>query len=763
MFTVLTVLSVVLTAAGAAKAKHASSPSRRRLRSARRGIRRLKKRQGKLRRFFNRLRGRIQRVSKPMRVQQLEQQMRVTPLHALKSGISGSVRWSALEENGIESLADLEATPLGSLVDIDGVGQKSADRVREAAAQHRARAAEEPLLAPGADLNEPAAAAVAREGVRLADAQRAAGPVLAQLDAKIEDLEQKHAGAKRASGFWRWLFRPKSRPVAVDAAAEVDDLAQAHVTELDAPAQAALGDAAKASKRRRPASEVASEYASRLAECASVIEQATTTSAAAAPGHATASDNALDAETQQAIERTRLSAHVMSIALRGYQQFGSKFILNQKRTLLGDEMGLGKTVQTLAAMSQLWVEAGKAHFVVVAPASLLLNWKSEITDKTRLTSFIAHGSQRQSQESAWIAHGGVLIVSYATLRSSPIDEENLPPLAMLVADEAHYIKNPDSGRTQAVVDLLAGAERVCFLTGTPMENHPREFEQLISMLRPSLSGQLSQLGLSEVDLNEPDGPDLSARFRAAVAPVYLRRNQRDVLKELPELIEVNEWVSPTAGELRRYAAAVAEGAIMTMRRVVTAPEGKERSSKLERLQELLETHREEGRKTIVFSFFLDVLDAAAERCPHVGVIRGGQSPQQRQEILDEFSDTEGPAVLLAQIVAAGQGLNLQAASAIVLLEPQFTPSLEAQAIARAHRMGQTRRVVAHRVLAADTIDERLTELLQTKRTLFDDYARHSLTSDTNPEATETELVKVLIEQERARLNASGVLGEHGTV
>lgn len=209
-----------------------------------------------------------------------------------------------------------------------------------------------------------------------------------------------------------------------------------------------------------------------------------------------------------------------------------------------------------------------------------------------------------------------------------------------------------------------------------------------------------------------------------MAPVYLRRNQEDVLDELPEKIEVEDWVQLTARDEAQYLAAVRARNLMAMRQAAFASDN---SAKLERLVEIVEEAAQEGRKVVVFSFFLGVLAAVERRLGRtiVGCITGAVPPAARQQLVVDFTRRPGHAVLLAQIEAGGVGLSVQAASVVIIAEPQWKPGTEDQAVARAHRMGQVRRVQVHRLLAKDSVDERIRELQQGKRLLFDAYARRS--------------------------------------
>jgi SNF2 family DNA or RNA helicase len=169
------------------------------------------------------------------------------------------------------------------------------------------------------------------------------------------------------------------------------------------------------------------------------------------------------------------------------------------------------------------------------------------------------------------------------------------------------------------------------------------------------------------------------------------------------------------------------------------------------LRELLDEYRESEQKVLIFSFFLDVLEAIRSRFGAGAVITGDISPAQRLQIVDAFQRAPGFRLLPCQIQAGGVGLNLQAASVVILMEPQWKATAEDQAIARAHRMGQTRRVVVHRLLARNSVDERMLEILRDKREVFETYARDSLIKEASAEATETRMAHTIIEAELERI------------
>jgi len=284
------------------------------------------------------------------------------------------------------------------------------------------------------------------------------------------------------------------------------------------------------------------------------------------------------------------------------------------------------------------------------------------------------------------------------------------------------------------------------MTGTPLENRVQEFHNLVGLLNPAVAAKLKLInyGLLRAGVERQ-------RFHETVAPIYLRRNQEDVLRELPEKIEKEEWVDLTPADKESYKVAVRAKNMMAMRRTATLGKGDGQSAKLARLSELFDEYRESEQKVLVFSFFLDVLEAVRQQSDAPAVITGAASPVERMRIVDEFQKGPGFRVLPAQIQAGGVGLNLQAASVVVLMEPQWKATAEDQAVARAHRMGQTRRVIVHRLLARNAVDERLLEVLRGKKEVFETYARDSLVKEASSEATEAQVESTIIEAELERL------------
>ncbi|AXH95420.1 DEAD/DEAH box helicase [Ornithinimicrobium avium] len=439
----------------------------------------------------------------------------------------------------------------------------------------------------------------------------------------------------------------------------------------------------------------------------------------------------------EAVRRQELDGTHLRVSLRGYQSFGARFALVQKKVLIGDEMGLGKTIEALAVLAHRAAEGGR-WFLVVCPASVVTNWVREVTLRTGLAARKVHGTGRDHALRQWRAEGGVAVTTYATLGRIWADLDGFE-LDGLVVDEAHYVKNPGAARSERVGRLAARTEYVVLLSGTPLENRLGEFAALVGHLRPELL----------------DGEERTPlEFSRAVAPVYLRRNAEDVLLELPELVEVDEWLDLSRADERAYSEAVAQGSFMAMRRA--AFRSGPRSAKLERLVEIVEEAEANGRRVLVFSYFREVLLHVTAAVPGrvFGPLTGSVPPAQRQAMVDEFSAAEGGAVLVAQIQAGGVGLNIQAASVVVICEPQVKPTMEWQAVARARRMGQLESVQVHRLLAEDSVDERMVEILSGKSEIFHRFARVSQTAQAAPEAvdvSEADLARLVITAERERL------------
>ncbi|MGW8815543.1 DEAD/DEAH box helicase [Gordonia terrae] len=447
----------------------------------------------------------------------------------------------------------------------------------------------------------------------------------------------------------------------------------------------------------------------------------------------------LPVEIVEAIRDLKLETTHLDASLRGYQSFGARFAIVQRKVIIGDEMGLGKTVESLAVLTHLRAK-GAHHFLVVCPAAVVTNWTREVRAKSDLRAHRLHGPCRDGALTSWIRNGGVAVTTYDVLGwlEGRIPDSAKP--ACLVFDEAHYIKNPGAQRTRRSLALIRDCERAVLLTGTPLENKIEEFRNLVGYLRPDLTVSATEIA--------------PRQFRRQVAPAYLRRNQEDVLTELPELVEVDEWMPLSAADDQHYRAAVMRGNFMGMRQA--ALRAGTASQKMQRLIDIVEEAEDNERRVLVFSHFRGVLDDIASALPGkvCGPLTGSVPAATRQQMVDEFSRAGHGAVLVAQIVAGGVGLNIQAASVVVICEPQLKPTTEWQAIARSRRMGQLETVQVHRLLSEEGVDLRITEILARKSQLFAEFARVSATANSAPEAfdiSDAEVAREIVAAERERL------------
>ncbi|MFT9665949.1 DEAD/DEAH box helicase [Streptomyces rhizosphaericola] len=676
----------------------------------------------------------VRTVLDPLLSALVDQELTAIPVTRLKDVTEGRLRLTALEQAGFTTVGQVHGTARYELRLIPGVGAHTADQALAAAGQIADAVRETVSVRIDMDAPDATTTALVVALHRLVEAgpdARRAVEAGRRLD---EGLRPLVAAAAPAGSRLRMLFSgTEARRRALDAVAGV----RAALAEADGQELPLLFGQVSVDLLRAPESAPGAwvDFELRSAEYYSLLAELS----GSGPDR-DAAEGFLPAGIADRVRALRLDDTRLRVSLRGYQSFGARFALAQKRVILGDEMGLGKTVQAIAALAHL-AARGERHFLVVCPASVLINWDREVRARSTLRPLPVHGPERLEVFAEWVAEGGVALTTFDALRTLP---EEGPPLSMLVVDEAHFVKNPATRRARAVAAWAEGAEHVLFLTGTPMENRVEEFRSLVRRLRPELADVVSTT----------HGAAGSEAFRRAVSPAYLRRNQVDVLAELPALVHVDEWEEFGPEDLAAYREAVASGQFMRMRRAAYARPAT--SAKLERLRELVDEARDNGLKVVVFSYFREVLAAVGEALgpEALGPVSGSLPAARRQELVDTFSAVDGHAVLLSQIQAGGTGLNMQAASVVILCEPQIKPTLEYQAVARAHRMGQVRTVQVHRLLAADSVDQRMVELLARKDRLFDAYARRSDLAEAAPDAVDVsdgDLARRIVEEEQRRL------------
>jgi SNF2 family DNA or RNA helicase len=642
-----------------------------------------------------------------------------------------------LEKAGFTDVGAVLEAGTARLEQIHGIRRHRAKQAMAAARRMAESAGQDVRITADVDADDERGAALlaALHRVRTAQSavERGREPAL-----RISDHFGRLMSAARplSSRIRRMLVGRRRRELARAAVAQLEEALAAPATGRDLKRIEAAIQRLRAAPAR-PAT-VRRDFEKRAADYFTALERILNIRDEAEAAHGFLPDDLIGS-----IGKQQLDTRHLRVSLRGYQEFGARFALAGRRVVLGDEMGCGKTVEAIAALAHLRAE-GQRHFLVVCPASVLINWMREVRGHSSLRPHRLHGGERDENLLAWTKAGGVGITTFETVRSLPLPGR--PRVGMLVVDEAHYIKNPDAQRSKALREWTRRIDRVLFLTGTPMENRVEEFRNLVDYLQPGL-------------VDSVDGTDAitgSKAFRRAVAPTYLRRNQEDVLAELPELTRIDEWEEFGPHDFAAYREAVEARNFMAMRRAAYADGIAGGSAKLRRLIEIVDEARESGRKVVVFSHFRDVLDIVCEALGErvLGPLNGSMPSARRQELVDEFAQAHGHVVLVSQIQAGGVGINMQAASVVILCEPQVKPTLETQAIARAHRLGQVQKVQVHRLLVADSVDERMLELLDGKTALFDAYARRSDTADAALQArnvSAAELARRVVDSERARL------------
>ncbi len=438
--------------------------------------------------------------------------------------------------------------------------------------------------------------------------------------------------------------------------------------------------------------------------------------------------------------------------LREYQREGLGW-LHFLRTFglggcLADDMGLGKTVQVLALLdSRRGTRARPARpSIVVVPRSLVFNWLREakrFTPKLRVLDFTGPARRAADIDDA---RADVVLTTYGTLRrDAAILAETRFDYAIL--DEAQAIKTAGSASAKAA--RLLRADHRLAMTGTPIENRLEELWSLFEFLNPGMLGASSTfaaLARLTASGDRGAGRDVLAR---ALRPVILRRTKDQVARELPPRVEQTLHVELEGAQrkfydelLETYRNSVLERvdrvgiakarmhileALLRLRqtachpvladpRRATAP-----SAKLDALMPALDEVIAEGHKALVFSQFTSLLALVRERLDAAGVryeyLDG--KVRDRQARVDRFESDASCPLFLISLKAGGHGLNLIAADYVFILDPWWNPAVEAQAIDRAHRIGQTRRVIATRIVARDTIEEKILELQASKRALAD--------------------------------------------
>lgn len=447
-------------------------------------------------------------------------------------------------------------------------------------------------------------------------------------------------------------------------------------------------------------------------------------------------------------KKFRLSKN-FNATLRPYQQEGFQWLQRCATwgvgACLADDMGLGKTVQALAVLT---ARAKLGPALVVAPASVCRNWVAETTRfAPALTPVLFSESDRNTaiQEAK---KGCLIIVTYDLMaREEKLFTEK--EWATVILDEAQAIKNRATKRSETAMGLRGDFKIT--MTGTPIENHLGELWNLFQFLNPGLLGSMDQFNERfALPIEKYRDENRREQLRRLVQPFILRRRKDEVLKDLPEKTEITltvdlppeerafyealrrnalEKLAATAGDEQagqQHLRILAE--IMRLRRAACHPSLADggasftRSAKLELFSEIVDELLDNGHKALVFSQFVDHLKILEKHLKSKKIsyqyLDGSTPGKKRQAAIDAFQAGEGD-IFLISLKAGGTGLNLTAADYVIHTDPWWNPAVEDQATGRAHRIGQERPVTAYRLVAAQTIEEKILELHAQKRDLAD--------------------------------------------
>lgn len=454
-------------------------------------------------------------------------------------------------------------------------------------------------------------------------------------------------------------------------------------------------------------------------------------------------------------------------SLRPYQQTGVNWLRFMTRLGLGaclaDDMGLGKTIQVIALLLHLKAAGRESQrmpgeramtlnpSLLVAPASLLANWKSEIDRFAPSLSVVtAHPSEMAIDDLQKVCEkpADLIMTTYGMLSRLPLLRER--QWNMVILDEAQAIKNSGTRQARAVKELKA-AGRIT-LTGTPVENRLSDLWSLFDFLNPGLLGGAKAFSTFAKSLAGSETASYGP-LRTLVRPYILRRLKTDkkVISDLPDKTEVNAFCTLTKAQAVLYEQSVAElgellskldgiqrrgvvlAFLMRLKQICNHPSqwlangnyDPADSGKFSRLREICQQLAERQEKVLVFTQFREITDPLAEFLSTIFgrpglILHGGTPIQERRELVQEFQKEQGPPFFVLSLKAGGTGLNLTAASHVIHFDRWWNPAVENQATDRAFRIGQKRNVLVHKFVCRGTVEEKIDQLIAEKTSLSRD-------------------------------------------
>ena len=418
------------------------------------------------------------------------------------------------------------------------------------------------------------------------------------------------------------------------------------------------------------------------------------------------------------LARWRFLRRRIQYPLKGYQRDGVRWLTERRAAILADDMGLGKTLQAIVAIEELLLSDVVTNALVLCPKSLIGVWEAEIRLwAPRLCTVALYTAISQKQWSTLSSQCHVSITNYESLRR---ERPQAGTFDLVVLDEIHRLKNPRSLGYRSI--RLLNPTYMWGLSGTPLENTPRDLTTILHLLDPK-----------RISISEQRSSPASLR---SLASKYVLRRNKDVLgRELPLFTERVETVSLSPAQRNRYSETLQSAPHKTWGQWIAAfsklveicdydPETLE-SSKADRAASIIESILIREEKVVVFSWRLQPLSILNERLSNAGhastvATLTGQTPSTvRTSIVAAFQTHDTPAVLLCSMRATGEGLTLTAANHVLFYNEWWNPAANLQARDRVIRIGQDKDVVVYRLTTAGTVESRLVEVLEQKKALFD--------------------------------------------
>lgn len=453
------------------------------------------------------------------------------------------------------------------------------------------------------------------------------------------------------------------------------------------------------------------------------------------------------------LEKAPLSSAITA-SLRPYQQSGFHWLQALDELgwggCLADDMGLGKTLQTISFLQFVKEKYPGSTQLVVCPTSLIFNWESELQKFAPTLKFYTHyGTQREFNETH-VEEYDIILTSYGVVRND-LEELSNVLWQYVILDESQAIKNPDARITRAVQQLRS-VNRI-ILSGTPVQNNTFDLFSQFSFLNPGLLGNREFFNREfAVPIDKFGNKEKAQHLRKLVHPFTLRRTKEQVAKDLPDKTISVLWCTMEAEQRKLYnqyrdgyrskllkkideegiaksGLDVLEG-LLRLRQICDHPALVNSSEELQdssvKINELTREVKENAgnHKLLVFSQFTQMLQLIKKEFDEAGIqycyLDGSTALPKRKEQVEKFQENENVKAFLISLKAGGVGLNLTMADYVYIVDPWWNPAAEQQAIDRAHRIGQKRKVFAYKMICKDSVEEKILQLQERKKMLADD-------------------------------------------